>query len=93
MSDNASPTFIGDNTHGSTLNQGSIVTGDGSQVGNINHFHTATQQDSARRSCLRDLLAALGDDLDDYRQMLEDRKGPRTLGTCEWVSKTTAYKS
>ncbi|KAI4712811.1 hypothetical protein J4E89_001786 [Alternaria sp. Ai002NY15] len=92
MSDNASSTFIGDNTHGSTLNQGSIITGDGSHVGNINHFHTATQQDSARKSCLRDLLAALGDDPDDYRQMLEDRKGPKTLGTCEWVSKTMAYK-
>ena len=93
MSDNASPTFIGDNTHGSTLNQGSIVIGDGSHVGNINHFHTATQQDSARKSCLRDLLAALGDDPDDYRRMLEERKGPKTRGTCEWVSKTTAYKS
>ncbi|KAI4909005.1 hypothetical protein J4E85_011657 [Alternaria conjuncta] len=93
MSDNASSTFIGDNTHGSTLNQGSIITGDGSHVGNINHFHTATQEDSARKSCLRDLLAALGDDPDDYRQMLEDRKGPKTLGTCEWVSETDAYKS
>ncbi|KAI4630069.1 uncharacterized protein J4E87_003260 [Alternaria ethzedia] len=93
MSDNASSTFIGDNTHGSTLNQGSIITGDGSHVGNINHFHTATPEDSARKSCLRDLLAALGDDPDDYRQMLEDRKGPKTLGTCEWVSETDAYKS
>jgi len=93
MNDSASPTFIGDNTHGSTLNQGSIVTRDGSHVGNINHFHTATQEDSARKSCLRDLLAALGDDPDDYRLMLEDHKGPKTLGTCEWVSKTTAYKS
>ncbi|KAI4647022.1 uncharacterized protein J4E78_008994 [Alternaria triticimaculans] len=25
--------------------------------------------------------------------MLEDRKGPKTLGTCEWVSETDAYKS
>ncbi|KAI4691037.1 uncharacterized protein J4E88_002514 [Alternaria novae-zelandiae] len=93
MSDNASSTFIGDNTHGSTLNQGSIITGDGSHVGNINHFHTATQEDAARKSCLKDLLAALGDDPDDYRQMLEDRKGPKTLGTCEWVSETDVYKS
>ena len=93
MSDNASFTFIGDNTHGSTLNQGSIITGDGSHVGNINHFHAATQEDSARKSCLRDLLAALRDDPDDYRQILEDRKGPKTPGTCEWVSETDAYKS
>ncbi|KAI4950773.1 hypothetical protein J4E86_007279 [Alternaria arbusti] len=93
MSDNASFTFIGDNTHGSTLNQGSIITGDGSHVGNINHFHTVTQEDSARKSCLRDLLAALRDDPDDYRQILEDRKGPKTPGTCEWVSETDAYKS
>jgi len=93
MSDNASPTFIGDNTHGSTLNQGYIVTGDGSHIGNVNHFHTATQEDSKKQSCMKDLLAALGNDPDDYRLMLEDRKGPKTLGTCEWVSKTTAYKS
>ncbi|KAI4605589.1 hypothetical protein J4E83_010582 [Alternaria metachromatica] len=93
MSGRASSTFIGDNTHGSTLNQGSIVTGDSSHVGNINHFHTATQEDSARKSCLRDLLAALGDDPDDYRQMLEDRKGPKTLGTCEWVSWSVEYNN
>lgn len=42
---------------------------------------------------MKDLLAALGDDPDDYRQMLEDRKGPKTLGTCEWVPETAAYQS
>ncbi|KAI4907999.1 uncharacterized protein J4E92_011003 [Alternaria infectoria] len=93
MSDRPSSTFIGDNTYGSTLNQGSIITGDGSHVGNINHFHNGAQQASALKSCLKDLLAALKDDPDDHRQALEDRKGPRTEGTCEWVSRSVAYKS
>jgi len=93
MSDRTSFTFVGDNTHGSILNQGSITTGDGSHIGNVNHFHTDAQQASALKSCLKDILTALGDDPHDHRQALEDRKGPRTKGTCEWVSKSAVYKS
>ncbi|KAH5423318.1 hypothetical protein HBI23_244610 [Parastagonospora nodorum] len=84
-----STNFHGDNTNGSTLNQGNIFANGNVHFGNVNNSRTEKDSDAeVYQRCVRRLLRALPDDPSDYMDSLITRNGRWLKGTCEWILKT-----
>lgn len=62
-------------------------------VGNVNNHHYANMEDpdAIYRRCRSQLLQAVQEDPNDYRDSLITRKGKWLKGTCQWILSSPMY--